>query len=479
MSQTMELNIPPPVTSGSLMFKVHRREPEFVSPAKPTPRELKLLSDIDDQQGLRFHIPSIFFYRHNPNAYSDPVALIRRALAETLVYYYPLAGRLRELGPNRKLAVDCTGEGVLFIEADADVTLAEFEDKNVLRPPFPCFEELLFNVEGSSEVLNAPLILIQVTRLRCGGFIFAIRLNHVMADAGGLSLFIKTIGEFTRGCHAPTIPPTWERHLLSARVPPRVTQTHREYEPAAAAEKESAIEDGDETLVSKSFFFGGAEMSAIRKLLPPDIAKSCTALETLTAFLWRHRTAALRPDPNKEMRVIFIVNARPKLKNETLPQGYYGNAFAFPVAIATARDLTEKPLVFALRLVKEAKASVTEEYMRSLADLMVTKGRPKFSTDGAYLISDVRNFADIDLGVWGKPVYGGIGKAGVMDSLGSSFYVSAENRKGERGILVPVCLPEKAMQKFVEELEGVFNGGQSVVSNGGSKSLHKLIVSCL
>ncbi|CAH8381466.1 unnamed protein product [Eruca vesicaria subsp. sativa] len=215
-------------------------------------------------------------------------------------------------------------------------------------------------------------------------------------------------------------------------------------------------------------------MSAIRRLLPPNIANRSTGLETLTAFLWRHRTAALRPDPNKEMRVIFIVNARPKLKNPTLPRGYYGNAFAFPVAIVRARELTEKPLEFALRLVKEAKASVTDEYMRSLADLMVTKGRPKFWMDGAYLVSDVRNFADIDLGVWGKPVYGGIGTAGVVDSLASSFYVSAENRKGERGILVPVCLPEKAMKRFVEELEGVFDG-----SSVGSKSLHKLIVSCL
>lgn len=148
--------------SGSLTFKVHRQKPELVAPAKPTPRVLKLLSDIDDQQGLRFHIPTIFFYRHNPKAYSDPVAVIRRALAETLVYYYPFAGRLRE-GPNRKLAVDCTGEGVLFIEADADVTLVEFEEKDALKPPFPCFGELLFDVEGSSEVLNTPLILMQVS----------------------------------------------------------------------------------------------------------------------------------------------------------------------------------------------------------------------------------------------------------------------------------------------------------------------------
>ena len=84
--------------------------------------------------------------------------VIREALAQTLVFYYPFAGRLRE-GPGRKLVVECTGEGMMFIEADADVTLEQFG--NALQPPFPCLEELLFDVPGSGGVLNCPLLLIQ------------------------------------------------------------------------------------------------------------------------------------------------------------------------------------------------------------------------------------------------------------------------------------------------------------------------------
>ncbi|EOA23142.1 hypothetical protein CARUB_v100037961mg, partial [Capsella rubella] len=314
-----------------------------------------------------------------------------------------------------------------------------------------------------------------VTRLKCGGFIFAVRINHAMSDAAGLALFLKTMCDFARGYQAPTVAPVWERHRLSTRVPLPVSHAHREYDEMPVI----GVENGGkgDNLVVRSFFFGQREMSAIRRLLPLNLVNSSTDIETLTSFLWRYRTIALRPDPNKEMRLIFIVNARSKLKTPPLSPGYYGNAFAFPVAIVTAKDLTEKPLEFALRLAKEAKSSVTEGYMRSLVNLMVKKGRPSFSSDGAFLVSDVRIFSAIDFGIWGKPVYGGIGTAGVADFPGSSFCVSAEKRNGETGIIVPICLPEKAMQRFVKELEGVFSS--QLASNGGVKSPDKLILSSL
>jgi len=87
------------------------------------------------------------------------VQVIRDALAKALVPCYPFAGRLRE-HDGCKLAVDFTGEGVLFVEADADVGLEHFGDP--ILPPFPCLEELIFDVPGSSAILNAPLLLFQV-----------------------------------------------------------------------------------------------------------------------------------------------------------------------------------------------------------------------------------------------------------------------------------------------------------------------------
>jgi hypothetical protein len=153
-----------PVITTTPAFAVHRRELVLVGPAGPTPRETKRLSDIDDQETLRGHMPSVYFYRRGAGAHADddnPADVIRRAFGEALVPYYPLAGRLREV-EGRKLVVDCTGEGVAFVEADADVRLAELEAAGPLVPPFPWIDQLLCDVDRSSGVLNCPLLFIQV-----------------------------------------------------------------------------------------------------------------------------------------------------------------------------------------------------------------------------------------------------------------------------------------------------------------------------
>ena len=147
-------------SSAPPKFTVRKRPAVLVAPAAPTPRELKRLSVFDEQDSMRFQISNLHFYRRDESrGGKDPVRVIQEALAKALVPYYPFAGRLRE-HDGCKLAVDCTGEGVLFVEADADVGLEHFGDP--VLPPFPCLEELIFDVPGSSAILNTPLLLFQV-----------------------------------------------------------------------------------------------------------------------------------------------------------------------------------------------------------------------------------------------------------------------------------------------------------------------------
>ncbi|XP_066398751.1 benzyl alcohol O-benzoyltransferase-like [Miscanthus floridulus] len=434
-----------------LDFAVRRREPELVGPARQTPRETKRLSDIEDQVGLRWHVPFVLFYRGRGDAAGndDPAALVRRALGEALVPYFPLAGRLREV-EGRKLVVDCTGEGVVFVEADADVRLAELVAAG-LRPPFPCMDQLLFDVEGSGGVLNSPLLLIQVTRLRCGGFVFALRLNHTMCDSADIVQFMRAVGELARGLPEPTVAPVWSREILDARSPPRPSFPHHEYDPVPPPPP-SCPPPGDD-MVMRTFIFGPDHVAAIKKGLSAQWGSSkATTFEALAAFIWRARTAALEIPADEDARLVIAASVR-GVRDLELPAGYYGNACVYPAAVATAGSLRGGSGTpgDAVELVREVtRSAVSAEYVRSTADLMALRERPSLATANTLIVSDNRHagFRHVDFG-WGEPVYGG--PAGALFVL--SFIVAVTNGNGEDSIAVPIALPRSAMDRFASEVK--------------------------
>ncbi|KAJ4724410.1 Benzyl alcohol O-benzoyltransferase [Melia azedarach] len=429
------------------VFSVTRKAPELIAPARPTPREVKQLSDIDDQESLRFQVPVIFFYKNNPSPSmkgKDPVGVIRESIGKALVFYYPLAGRLKE-GDNRKLMVDCSGEGVLFIEADANFTLEQLREDDQF--PSSCLDQLLHNVPGSDGILGCPLLLIQVTRLICGGFILALRLNHTMCDGQGLVQFLKTIEEMGRGEDSPSIFPVWQRELLNARNPPQVTCIHHEYE-----EEKYHPDTNENDMHNKLFFFAFREIRALRNQLPLHL-RNCSTFELLTALAWKCRTIALKFEPEEIVRVSCLVNVRGKRYNMQLPSGYYGNGFAFPAVCSNAEDLCRNRLGYAVELVQKAKAKMKEEYIRSVADLMVISGRQiKYPVRGNFIVSNVTQvgFGEVDFG-WGKPIYAGT--PGAVSLI--SFFMKNQNKNGEPEYVLPMCLPMLAMKRFEEELKRV------------------------
>nr|CAB3463870.1 unnamed protein product [Digitaria exilis] len=326
-------------------------------------------------------------------------------------------------------------------------------------------DQLLFDVEGSSGFFNCPMMLIQVTRLLCGGFVFALRIDHALCDAAGLAQFISAVAELARGLPSPTIAPAWSRKLLDARSPPHPALPNPAYDPIPLTPEPPS--GGD--MVTRAFTFTRADIAAIKQGLPPHLRDKATTFEALAAAIWRGRVVALDPPAGDHMmRLGFTVSVR-RFPELGLPAGYYGNAVVFVMATATAGALQDGPLGDAVELVREAKALVTAEYVRSVANLLALRRRPSASPAAArgvlphrglppladiLIVSDARHagFHTVDLG-WGGPVYGGTVHTHAHQPI-SAVFSAVKNGDGEDVmVVVPLTLTRPAMDRFASEIE--------------------------
>ncbi|MED6225728.1 hypothetical protein PIB30_096441 [Stylosanthes scabra] len=283
-----------------------------------------------------------------------------------------------------------------------------------------------------------------------------------MVDATGLEQFMSALADMARGAHQPSILPIWQRELLFARNPPQISCNHPEYDQLPINTQDRAIISSyEKDMTQRSFFFGQTDIASLHGLVPPHHGH-CTRFELITACIWCCRTKALQLAPEDEVRMMCIVNARDRF-NPKIPIGYYGNVFVYPAAVTTVKKLCENPLGYAVELIKKVKAEVTEEYVRSVADLMVTKRRPLFTTVGSFIVSNLTRVGliEVDFG-WGKALYAGVSKGGAGPSIhDATFYMDYQNENGEEGVLFPIYLPSIAMERFEKELGDMLGGDLS------------------
>nr|QDM39172.1 BAHD acyltransferase-like 02 [Taxus x media] len=436
-------------------FTVQRRAGELVRPASETPQGVLFLSNLDDRTGVRLHASQIQFYQCNKTRKEDPAKVIKEALGKVLDHFYPLAGRLRPSPRSpSKLLLHCTGEGVSFVEADADVSLRHFfKDNNMLIPPFHCVEKLFDDTFVSTSIIDSPLISIQVTRLSCGGFAFAMRFNHCVSDGYGMYLFVRALSEMAKGAHVPSIPPVWERERLLPRKKPLVQFLEYDYKQDCPGPAMAVIDwDEEDETVRKSIVFSSKEIALLKREAG---LTECSTFDVLSAYLWRVRTRALNIPDNEVVRLIIPVDFRSRLQ-PPLPQGYCGNAIILAYTDTTAADLINNGLSFATKLVHDAKAKVNEEYVRSVIDLIELRPVPSppgvKRGIGLLVISNISRigYHEIDFG-WGKAVYGGDSMHTLPRTM-SPFISVVDRNSGKVEIAAALCLPASAMQVIEAEI---------------------------
>jgi hypothetical protein len=143
---------------ASSEFIVTRKNPELIPPVSETPNGHYYLSNLD--QNIAIIVKTLYYYKSESRTNQESYNVIKKSLSEVLVHYYPVAGRLT-ISPEGKIAVNCTGEGVVVVEAEANCgidTIKEAISENRMET----LEKLVYDVPGARNILEIPPVVVQV-----------------------------------------------------------------------------------------------------------------------------------------------------------------------------------------------------------------------------------------------------------------------------------------------------------------------------
>ncbi|EFJ36435.1 BAHD family acyltransferase, clade V [Selaginella moellendorffii] len=408
---------------GSYYLQINTEEPEVIKPASPTKKCALYLNNFDQQ--VFFHVEMLLVYDVGHGEYSiqlgddlrdDGGAMIERlreALSKALVAYYPAAGRYRINEEEARLEIDCGEQGALLAVARSSSSIAELGD---LDAPNPEFRRLLLYPKSVKSMEEVPLLTVQVTRFRCGGFILGFFISHVVMDGISISDFLHDFATITRGEAVELAPRDPDRSCFRHRSPPLVTRDHPELAalpatPAKLLFNPSSWYDATAPLpiAFKTFSFTARDLAALKsRALAEGSLNSCSTFQALTAHVWRARTAAMGLDPAAISKLFVVISIRDKLKAPPhFPERFLGNGvIAAPCVNTTAAELRENSLTFAVRRIQETIASVDEGYIRSELDWCHVKGHGIIDLPGGMIITTWSRlgFDSVDFGC-GRPAY--------------------------------------------------------------------------
>nr|CDG56253.1 hydroxycinnamoyltransferase 2 [Glechoma hederacea] len=392
-------------------MKMSVKESTMVKPMEETPGGSLWLSNVDFLMPDSYHTPSVYFFRHDGSANFFDAAELKAALSRALVHFYPFAGRLNKDDSGR-LKINCSGEGVLFVEAECDGALADLADFS----PSPHIS-LAAKVDYSQGISTYPLSLMQLTRFKCGGVSLGVTNEHHVADGTAALHYINTWSDIARGLTV-SAPPFLDRRLLAARSPPQPNFSHVEYQPYPSLKTPLNITN---EAAFKTFTMSRDHLNAIKEKCNSGEKKtSYTTYEAVAGHVWRCICMARRLPPDQESKVQISVDSRQRLR-PPLPERYFGNAIFFATPVALCGELESKPLRFAVAKIHDALARMDDEYMKSALDYLeveqqniaaiVRNEEETVGCPNAKITSWVRlPFYEADFG-WGKPVFAGLAAA--------------------------------------------------------------------
>ncbi|KAI3825593.1 hypothetical protein L1987_07085 [Smallanthus sonchifolius] len=452
--------------------RYEHKQPSLIKPSSHTPNHMLYLSNLDDQKFLRFSIKYLYLFQK-----SVPINLLKHSLSRVLVDYYPLAGRLKNLQSHHehhdddydddgdddgddddKLQVDCNGEGAVFAEAFMDLSAQEF--LQISNKPCKSWRKLLFRVDAPTFVDTPPLV-VQVTKLRCGGMILCTAINHCLCDGIGTSQFLQAWAYLTTKPNGSVpITPFHSRHVFKPRSPssllpsvhPAFTKTV--YNPTIGDCLSLNLYLQSQPLVPASLTYTASNILCLKSQCVPSLKS--TTFEVLASHTWRSWAKSLDLQPLLEVKLLFSMNIRNNVIPE-IPKGYYANGFVLACAKTTVNELVDGNLHHVVKLVQEAKSSLTDNRISEIIALLEDKNVKTDLTTSLVISQWSRlGLESLDFGE-GTPLH--------MGPLTSDIYCLFLPVVGDSNdIRVLLSLPKSVISKF-EYYMNKFLDSSNVVAN--------------
>ncbi|XP_021740968.1 anthranilate N-benzoyltransferase protein 3-like [Chenopodium quinoa] len=412
------------------------RESTMVRPAEETPKRNLWLSRLDMIIRMPYsHTNILAVYSpvkdNNGQKFFD-TEILKESLRKILVPFYPMAGRLKKNEENGRYEIDCNAAGALFKEVETTHTLADLgtEFRKVAIP----------TCDFSGGLSSFPLLMVQVTRFKCGSVCMGCATHHNVIDGFASGYFLVSWARFARGLDLPVMPFHDRALYVAPRDPPQIKFRHLEYEPPLPPILPKGLTGEMSSARECMFKFSKRYINTLKlhATSQPQEAQTLklSTYEVLAGHIWRSTCRARGLTGDQYVKLYIPTDGRSRLRDPTLPRGYFGNVVFFAACVAKARDITCKPVSYAATMVHEALKKVeSTEYLRSAIDYIESQPNLDTLVRGVEHVTCpnlvINSWAKLPFNLgdfgWGKP--NTVAQGGIRHE-GQAFFIPSPNEEG-------------------------------------------------